>query len=84
MTDCYETFIPPLRPARPAAASTATMATATAAEAATDFLTATGFRSRPPSERAIDRATKASSLYRSNSCLDPFRLPTPTGRFAQL
>ena len=61
MTDCYETFIPLLRPARPAAASTATMATTAtaAAEAATDFLTATGFRSRPPSERASDRATKA-------------------------
>ena len=29
--------------------------TATAAEAATDFLTATGFRSRPPSERAAER-----------------------------
>ena len=56
MTDCYETFIPLLRPARLAAApSTATMATATAAEAATDFLTATGFRSRPPSERAAER-----------------------------
>ena len=57
MTDCYETFIPLLRPVRPAAASTATMATTAtaAAEAATDFLTATGFRSRPPSERATER-----------------------------
>ena len=57
MTDCYETFIPLLRPARLAAApSTATMATtATAEAAATDFLTATGFRSRQPSERATER-----------------------------
>ena len=42
MTDCYETFIPP-QPAS-SAASTATAAAAVA----TDFLTATGFRFRPP------------------------------------
>ena len=54
MTDCHETFIPPLQPAtiHRIPSTTAT---------ATDFLTATGFRFRPlPSERGGERAKGAS------------------------
>ena len=60
------------------------MATATAAEAATDFLTATGFRSRPPSKRATERR-RLSRFTETISVSIPFVCRNrQDGRFTQV